>query len=78
MSCVQQRALTVVQRGMQDYNGASVYYEVDLPAAGRMVETIEKLVIEDPHEELSGEGDVIERLEERGCHGDDDPGRKRL
>jgi len=46
--------LTVLQRGMQDHDGASVYYEVDLPPEGT-VETVGD-VIEDPGEELSGEG----------------------
>jgi len=47
-------ALTVLQRGMQDHDGTSVYYEADLPPEG----TVEMVgeVVEDPREELSGEG----------------------
>ena len=56
-------ALTVLQRGMKDHDCASVYYEADLPPEGT-VETVGE-VVEDPNEELSGEGD-----QEWGCHGD--------
>ena len=59
--------LTVLQRETQDHDGASVYYEVDLPPEGT-VETVGE-VIEDPGEELSGEGmspkTKLERRERR-------------
>jgi len=45
---------------MQDHEGASVYYEADLPPEGT-VETVRE-VREDSGEELSGEGDVVESL----------------
>jgi len=68
-------ALTVLQRGMKDHDGASVYYEADLPPEGT-VETVGE-VVEDPNEELSGEGDVVDGFEEGSCHGDHDLGRER-
>ena len=46
-------ALTVLQRGTQTMM-APVYYEADLPPEGT-VETVGE-VVEDPREELSGEG----------------------
>jgi len=57
------RVLTVVQRGVQDHYSVSVYYKADLLLEG-IVETVGEIV-EDPREELSGEGD-----QEWGCHGD--------
>jgi len=60
-------ALTVLQRGMKDHDSASVYYEADLPPEGT-VEMVEE-VIEDPREELSGEGMSLTGLRSGGVMG---------
>ena len=53
----------VLEGKMQDHHATSVYNEADLPPEGAIKTLVE--VRKNPHEEISGEGDVVDGLERR-------------